>query len=296
MSFILIAVLVFSGTAYSKPVPVTYTINNEIVTVEGINYKNGYGYNLKAERVLRLVTLNWPPYIDDNLCNKGWVFQLTLALLLKRGYGVHIEFYPWARAIREAELGHADIVFPEYFIADEIISTNFPDKTRNSLLALSDPIPGGDLSLVTLNNNTITFDGSLSSVKDKLFGVARAYKNTEELDLMIERGEIKTIVANNESQLIKLLMSGRVDLIVIDPEVLKSNVRQSELSNTEKQNILRSVIALEPSLEYKDLYYQINKSTADWQTILYNVNTEVSNMRKNHYLENFIREKKQQCE
>lgn len=68
----------------------------------------------------------------------------------KSGYGVHIEFYPWTRAVREAELGKADILFPEYFISDDVMSENTLTKTRNPLLALSEPIPSGDLSFVAL--------------------------------------------------------------------------------------------------------------------------------------------------
>ncbi|MDX1728756.1 MAG: hypothetical protein R3203_13460 [Pseudoalteromonas tetraodonis] len=68
----------------------------------------------------------------------------------KSGYGVHMEFYPWTRAVREAELGKADILFPEYFISDDVMSENTLTKTRNQLLALSEPIPSGDLSFVAL--------------------------------------------------------------------------------------------------------------------------------------------------
>ena len=260
-----------------------------------MRFNGGYGYNLDAKHVLKLVTLDWPPYIDENLCNKGWLYQFAVSSLLEKGYGVHISFYPWARAVREAELGRADILFPEYFIEDDVISDNFLDKTRNDLLALSHAIPGGDLSFVALKGTQIPFNGDLNSVKDLPIGVVRSYKNTKELDAMIDNKEIDTIVANNEYQLIHLLLSNRVSLIVADLEVLKASVYKSELSNSGKRQILESLVALEPKLEYKPLYFSVSKSTPHWQKVLEDLNDEIELMQQSGKFDEFIEGMKQQC-
>lgn len=295
MRIFLVIPLLLSLFTYADPAPVTYSVDDKNITLPGEKYKSGYGYNLEADTVLRLVTLNWPPYIDDNLCNKGWLYQLTVSMLVKRGYGVHIEFYPWARAVREAELGKADILFPEYYITDDVMSENILTKTRNQLLALSEPIPGGDLSFVALKDHTIDYDGSINSVKNKVMGVVRSYKNSDELDELIDQGKIKTIVANSEYQLIHLLLNGRVELIVADLEVLKASIYKSLLSNRDKKKMLNALVALSPSIEYKALYYEISKSTANWQSILADINAEIVIMRKNNTFESFINNKKQQC-
>jgi len=295
MRIFLVIPLLLSLFTYADPAPVIYSVDDKNITLPGEKYKSGYGYNLEADTVLRLVTLNWPPYIDDNLCNKGWLYQLTVSMLVKRGYGVHIEFYPWARAVREAELGKADILFPEYYITDDVMSENILTKTRNQLLALSEPIPGGDLSFVALKDHTIDYDGSINSVKNRVMGVVRSYKNSDELDELIDQGKIKTIVANSEYQLIHLLLNGRVELIVADLEVLKASIYKSLLSNRDKKKMLNALVALSPSIEYKALYYEISKSTANWQSILADINAEIVIMRKNNTFESFINNKKQQC-
>ena len=295
MRIFLVIPLLLSLFTYADPAPVTYSVDDKNITLSGEKYKSGYGYNLESDTVLRLVTLNWPPYIDDNLCNKGWLYQLTVSMLVKRGYGVHIEFYPWARAVREAELGKADILFPEYYITDDVMSENILTKTRNQLLALSEPIPGGDLSFVALKDHTIDYDGSINSVKNRVMGVVRSYKNSDELDELIDQGKIKTIVANSEYQLIHLLLNGRVELIVADLEVLKASIYKSLLSNRDKKKMLNALVALSPSIEYKALYYEISKSTANWQSILADINAEIVIMRKNNTFESFINNKKQQC-
>lgn len=295
MRIFLVAALLLSFFTYADPAPVTYTVDDKNITLPGKKYKSGYGYNLEADTVLRLVTLNWPPYIDDNLCNKGWLYQLTVSMLVKRGYGVHIEFYPWARAVREAELGKADILFPEYYISDDVISENILTKTRNQLLALSNPIPGGDLSFVALKDHAIDYDGSIDSVKNRVMGVVRSYKNSKELDEFIAQGTIKTIVANSEYQLIHLLLNGRVELIVADLEVLKASIYKSLLSGRNKKAMIDALVALTPSIEYKALYYEISKSTPNWQSILTDINEEIISMRETNYFETFIKNKKQQC-
>jgi len=260
-----------------------------------VRFNGGYGYNLDANHVLKLVTLDWPPYIDENLCNKGWLYQFAVSSLLEKGYGVQISFYPWARAVREAELGRADILFPEYFIEDDVISDNFLDKTRNDLLTLSHAIPGGDLSFVALKGTQIPFNGDLKSVKDLPIGVVRSYKNTKELDAMIDNKEIDTIVANNEYQLIHLLLSNRVSLIVADLEVLKASVYKSELSISGKRQILESLVALEPKLEYKPLYFSVSKSTPHWQKVLQDLNDEIELMQQSGKFDEFIEGMKKQC-
>jgi len=295
MKLLVMLFFIFSTQVVAMLTPVTYEKDGEVITKNAVRYKDGYGYNVNAEHVLRLVTLDWPPYIDEHLCNKGWLYQFTIQSLLKKGYGVYIGFYPWARAVREAELGKADILFPEYFIESTVISDNFLDKTRNELLALSQPIPGGDLSFVALKGNQIRFNGDLNSVKDQVIGVVRSYKNTQQLDEMIDNKQIDTIVANNEYQLIHLLLSNRVSLIVADLEVLKASVYKSELSINGKRQIIESLVALEPKLEYKPLYFSISKSTPHWQKVLKDLNDEIKQKRQSGQFENFIKKMKQQC-
>ena len=295
MKLLTVFLLFASFQAFAGLTAVSFQKNGEIATEEAVRFNGGYGYNLDANHVLKLVTLDWPPYIDENLCNKGWLFQFTVGSLLEKGYGVHISFYPWARALREAELGRADILFPEYFIEDNVVSDNFLNKTRNDLLALSHAIPGGDLSFVALKGNQIPFNGDLNSVKDLPIGVVRSYKNTKELDAMIDNKEIDTIVANNEYQLIHLLLSNRVSLIVADLEVLKASIYKSELSMNGKQQMLESLVALEPKLEYKPLYYSVSKSTPHWQKVLKDLNDEIELMQASGKFDEFIQGMKQQC-
>ncbi len=291
----LVFLLLFCGFTQATMTPVSYQVGKQTIIAPAVRYEYGYAYNIDSKKLLKLVTLNWPPYIDESLCNNGWLFQLTVKLLLQKGYGVHIEFFPWARAVRMAELGKADILFPEYFIDDTIMSENKKDKTRNELMALSSAIPGGNLSLVTLKGSDSNYDGSIESIKDQVIGVVRSYKNTPELDKLIESNKINTVVANTEFQQIHLLTSLRVNLIVADFDVLIASIEKSHASEKEKQQMKDALQPLSPPLDYKPLYYTVSKANPMWQEILADLNNEIRNMNEQGTLLSYIEEKKQQC-
>ncbi len=291
----LVSVLLFCGFTQATMTPVSYQVGEQTIIAPAVRYEYGYAYNIGGKKLLKLVTLNWAPYIDESLCNNGWLFQLTVKLLLQKGYGVHIEFFPWARAVRAAELGKADILFPEYFIDDAVMSDNRPSKTRNDLLALSSAVPGGNLSLIALRGNNSNYNGNVESIKDQIIGVVRSYKNTPELDKLTDSKKINTIIANNEYQLIHLLMSLRVNLIVADYDVLIASIEKSVSSAKEKQQMKNSLVPLSPALAYKPLYYMVSKANPQWQEILADLNNEISKMNEQGTLLSYIEEKKQQC-
>nr|MDC2855237.1 hypothetical protein [Ningiella sp. W23] len=59
--------------------------------------------------------------------------------------------------------------------------------------------------------------------------------------------------------------------------------------------MLNALVALSPSIEYKNLHFSVSKDTSNWQSILADINAEIAIMRKNNTFERFIAHKKQQC-
>ena len=144
---LIISVIFATSISADTRLPVVrYLDNGQIKSITGEKAVDGYRFNTQANKTINLATLQWPPYIGDNLCNKGWVFQFAVALLVKKGYQVNIHFYPWARAVRLVELGVMDILFPEYFIESGAPSDNVQGQSRRHLLALSKRYPGGEIS------------------------------------------------------------------------------------------------------------------------------------------------------
>ena len=64
MKLLTVFFLFASYQALAGLTPVSFEKNGEIITEEAVRFNGGYGYNLDANHVLKLVTLDWPPYID----------------------------------------------------------------------------------------------------------------------------------------------------------------------------------------------------------------------------------------
>ena len=62
-----------------------------------------------------------------------------------------------------------------------------------------------------------------------------------------------------------------------------------------QRQILESLVALEPKLEYKPLYFSVSKSTPHWQKVLQDLNGEIELMQQSGKFDEFIEGMKQQC-
>lgn len=252
---------------------VTFIHKNSLKTVEGQRYKSGLLYSApNSKRTLHIVTLDWPPYISNDLCNKGWVYHFAVAVLNSQGYSVYLEFLPWARAVRNVELGKADILMPEYFIEDTAPSDYVKNKMRRELLGISNSFQGGNIVFLKRKNAPGIFTGNLNSLKGSTIGVVRGYQNTPEFDAMMDNEEFKVISAVNDLQLMQLLFAKRVDLIIGDPSVLTHSVTFSELNQNEKIKLLNAVEQDGKPLHYNSLYFAISKLTPNWLEVLDDIN------------------------
>lgn len=292
LSFIIIALLCLPTTLNAEPqnkaLTVHYYDNIEKHTVYGEKTAQGYRFNSQSTKVVNLATLNWPPYISEEICNNGWLFQFTVALLVSKGYQVNIHFYPWARSVKLVEQGKMDILFPEYFIENSAPSDAVNGKKRRELLVLSNKFSGGELSLLKRKDYEFTLKPDLSNLKGKIIGVVRGYQNTPEFDAMMDSKQFSTAEAVDELQLIKLLIAKRVDLIVGDPKVFSYSVNYSDLANNKKQSLLNTIEVVTPALKYNHLYFAISNQYANWPELLDDINLALLKFKQNGETERFI--------
>ncbi|WDE01786.1 transporter substrate-binding domain-containing protein [Thalassomonas actiniarum] len=261
----------------SLPPPlVSYVENGTVVNITGEITTDGYRFNSRSKKTVNLATLQWPPYIGENLCNKGWVFQYAVALLVQKGYQVNIHFYPWARAVRLVELGAMDILFPEYFIESNAPSDNIKGTSRRDLLELSKPYPGGEISFLKRKAEQDKFQGKLKNLVGEKIGVVRGYQNTPEFDAMMDAGLFDIIETVDDLQLMKMLAAKRVNLIIGDPLVLRHTVKHSSLPQQDKALILQETANVLPSLQYNHLYFAVSKKAEDWQQLLADLNLGIT--------------------
>jgi len=155
-----------------------------------------------------LATLEWPPYSGSKLPNGGETVAKVVSVFKRMGYDPQIEFLPWSRAVRgtsgesPAYLGF----FPEY-------------PSENSHFIFSGSLGESVIGLAHKKTSKLDLT-TVTSLTNYRLGVVKDYINTQEIDRLIQSGEIKTLVAINDRQNLVSLLNNEIDIAVIDERVM----------------------------------------------------------------------------
>lgn len=258
---------------FTPVVLVEYQFNKKSYLITGEKTApHTYIFNKGAQKKISITTLNWAPYIGENICRQGWVQQLTIALLASLGYEITSTFLPWARTVAVAETGAADILYPEYFIESTAPSDVYKGTNRIEHLALSRKFPGGPISFIKRKGEQDLFKGNLFNLKNEKIGVVRGYQNTPEFDAFMDIGFFNISQAVDDLMNAKKLVNNRINLIIGDPAVIRFSIVSSTLSQNEKQRMLQNLEVVQPSIQYNYLYYAVSKKKPFWKTTLQTLN------------------------
>lgn len=280
-----------------RPLSVHFNYKNKAYSISGekIN-EHAYLFNPGAAQKIKITTLDWRPYIGKNLCRQGWVQQLTIAMLASQGYEILCTFYPWARTIAAAESGNVDILYPEYFIEPDAPSDVYKGSKRLDHLAISEKIPGGPIAFLKRKGEKNHYNGNLLNLRGTDIGVVRGYQNTPEFDSLMDRGFFNITEVTDDLANIKILVAGRVDLIIGDPSVLFFSVKNSNLPNDEKIKIFNTIETVQPVIQYNHLYYAVSKKRPNWKQTLEMLNRTINEFKKSGELYNIIKTTNNECE
>lgn len=224
--------------------------------LQGFLLLTSFSFSNAFANSVTLSTLEWEPYIGKNVNgkgDKGYVYDIVKAAFEASGYSVDIQFFPWARAVSNAETGKHDGVFPEY-------------NVETTWGQLSSPFPGGPIGLYKRKELKVAYKVSpqeptqteaLKGLKTYKFGVVKGYTNTESFD---KADFLKKSEATSDSQNLKKLHSKRVDLVVIDKFVARALLGTPEL-----QSISDDLEFMEPALEDKSLFINFSKNAPDYE-------------------------------
>lgn len=261
----------------NNPLAVEFYFNGRLISIAGEKTApRTYVFNKGAFPKISIATLDWPPYVGENICKQGWVQQLTVALLASRGYEITSVFLPWARAVRMAETGAVDILYPEYFIEPTAPSDVYKGTKRMAHLALSRKFPGGPIAFMKRRGEADHYKGDLLNLKNEKIGVVRGYQNTPEFDTLMDRGFFDISQSVDDLMNAVKLINNRIDLIIGDPGVIRFSIVNGKLSQSEKTKILQSIEMVQPVIGYNHLYYAIAKRKPSWKKTLELVNSAIA--------------------
>lgn len=169
-------------------------------------------HSLADEKIVRIATLDWPPYTGKDLPEGGATTDVVRAAFEKVGYQVEVEYRPWKRAIDMAAKGTDDVIayFPGYHC-----------DHRDGFVT-SEPLGNGPLGLAEHVDAPITWK-TLDDIGDQQLkiGTVLGYANTDAFDAKVGTGYILAVPSNDDLTNLKKLVKRRIDAVVIDKLVLE---------------------------------------------------------------------------
>jgi polar amino acid transport system substrate-binding protein len=187
------------------------------------------GTTTVAGDVVRVSTLDWPPYTGKDLPLGGATTDVVRAAFEKAGYEVEVEYRPWKRAIDMAAKGTDEVIayFPGYHC-----------HHREGFVA-SEPLGNGPLGFAEHVDTPMTWE-SLDDLGDQQLkiGTVLGYANTDEFDAKVGTGYILAIPSNDDLTNLKKLVRKRIDAVVIDKLVLEY-MKATEASLKGKADMLQ---------------------------------------------------------
>ena len=237
----------------------------------------GGGTLAAQNRTVTLTTLDWEPYIGQDLPGQGYVHEIVTEAFKSVGYQVTIRFYPWARAVEEAETGKADGLFPEYY-----------GEARKAKFVFSSSFPGGPVGFMARTSSRITFladpqrdlERVLQGLKQYRFGVVRGYINTQIFD---QATYLQKDQATDDEQNLRKLEASRVDLIFIDKFVAQYLIR------TRCPDFAGQLEFLEPPLEVKPLYIVFSRQAPGYDQKMKDFNEGLARLQKTGALRGILK-------
>jgi polar amino acid transport system substrate-binding protein len=207
------------------------------------------------ERLVRLASLDWQPYSGATLPEQGAAAAVVKAAFQAAGYVVDVDFYPWARAVHLAETANEyDGIFPVYYSA-----------TRARWLNCSSAIGRSPLGFAERGKAPVAWS-TLADLDAYKIGVVRDYVNTESFDSRVAAGHIEVDVAGSDFQNLQKLAHGRIDLAVIDHNVLNHLLKGAAAKAAAGAIDAPDLAGLQFNrrvLEDKELYICFKRNTAD---------------------------------
>ncbi|MCP3924284.1 MAG: amino acid ABC transporter substrate-binding protein [Desulfobacterales bacterium] len=200
-----------------------------------------FGCNVSKSETVRIGTVDWEPYVGEDLKEEGFLAHITREVFKRTGYKIKFIYRPWKRAIIKAELGDLDGFFPAYF-----------SKERMEKFFISNKIISGPIGFFKLKYRNISFK-KIDDLRPYRIGVVIGYVNTEEFDNADYLEKDK--VVEDASNFRKLLMK-RIDLAIADKFVGYSIINKNP-------DMKGKINFVEPPLKELGLHICISKRTTN---------------------------------
>lgn len=158
---------------------------------------------------LRLGTLEWPPFVGQDLPEQGTTSARVRSICAEAGMDPDLSFLPWKRVLMEARTGTVHGYFPEYRSASRAEEFYFSQAVGCSVVGL-------------VHRRDVTLEWTrLEDLAPYRIGVVDGYVNTEEFDRLVDMGILYPVKCNSDELALRMLEAGRIDAAVMDRAVFR---------------------------------------------------------------------------
>lgn len=166
-------------------------------------------YAQSGAKLMRLSTLEWPPYTGLLLPKEGVSTHIATVVAKNAGFRLLTASFEWSKTVENGEKNpEFEGYFPEYF-----------SKEREDACHLSQSLGTSLLGIATLKSAPINWS-SMSNLEQYKLGVVDGYLNGEEFDAAIKSKRQQVEAAPSDASNITKLRAGKIRGIVIDRNVL----------------------------------------------------------------------------
>lgn len=211
------------------------------------------GPSAQGAEIVRLASLEWPPYTGAQLPQRGSATATVVTALQAQGYEVQIDFLPWERvlALAQSDDSGYDGYFPEYYAAH--IETQF---------IFSPAIGSGPLGLVYHRDEPIVWQ-RLTDLQAYTLGVVEGYVNTAALDAAIAAGKQPVEAVSSDQLNLRKVAAKRIPAAIIDANVMNYWLERDALLGHAREQLKFH----EQLLEQKPLYVCFRRNARGQQLV-----------------------------
>lgn len=156
---------------------------------------------------VRITSGDWPPYTSQQDISINYLEDITTQAFKEIGYVVEYGYFPWKRSFEYAKNG----------VWDASIGWLWNEE-RDSHFYYSAPISNLNFVILYLKSNPVKYE-NVDDLKKYRIGGVRGYSYGDEFDKYIKSNKLKYYVYNSDSQIINLVLKGRIDGVIIDSRV-----------------------------------------------------------------------------
>jgi|GEM_PF-1199343 len=150
--------------------------------------------------VVRVATLDFPPYVSESLPGNGWAWQVVEAAFASQDYGAQLFVLPWPRAVHQVRKGTMDALY---------IANKTPQ--RESWAYFSHQVGQEEAVLWKRRTSSAEFQRP-----EDLQGLAVGGLRGSAQQQFLEQRGVDVFSVKDFTQGIKMLNGGRLDYLVAD--------------------------------------------------------------------------------